>query len=86
MEKPTDDRSAIAVALAWSTRITAVALEMVIPAVIGYWLDERLGTVMVFVVLGAILGMASSLTHLLRMDSPPKTGISADGGRQDRSQ
>ncbi len=86
MEQPSDDRSAIAAALAWSTRITTVALEMVIPAAIGYWLDQQLGTVVVFVLLGAILGMASGLTHLLRMVSSPGEGRAGGGDRQDRSQ
>lgn len=83
VERSPDDRSAIAAAFAWSTQITTVALEMVLPAAIGYWLDQRLGTVVVFVILGAILGMAASLTHLLQMTSPKKGERGRSGDRQE---
>lgn len=62
-----DDRSAIAQAWAWSSRITAIALEMALPAAAGYWLDEKLGTGLVFLMVGVILGMTLGLTSLMRI-------------------
>ena len=59
-------------AVAWTSRITTVSLEMVLPPVIGWWIDQRLGTVLVFLVLGAILGLTTGIIHLVRMASPPK--------------
>ena len=59
-------------ALALSSRITTISLEMVLPAVFGHWLDERLGTWFVFVSLGAIGGMTVGLMHLIKMTGPAK--------------
>ena len=66
----TDDRSPMAQAMAWSSRITTISLEMVLPAVFGHWLDQRLGTWFVFVTLGAIAGMTLGLMHLIQMTKP----------------
>lgn len=59
-------------AMVWSARITTISLEMVLPLVIGLWIDRQLGTVLVFLVLGGILGMTTGMIHLVRLASPPK--------------
>lgn len=72
---PPEHRPPLAEAMEWSSRITTVALEMVIPAVAGRWLDQKLGTRVVFVIVGAALGMTMAIIHLLRMTSAqPKSG------------
>jgi len=43
---------------------------------IGYWIDRKLGTLMVFLVLGAILGMTAGIYHLVRL-----TALSSPGAR-----
>jgi hypothetical protein len=48
-----------------------VSAEMVLPAALGYWLDEKLGTTLVLTVLGALAGFALGFWHLLRMTSKP---------------
>jgi predicted MFS family arabinose efflux permease len=58
----------------WVSRITTVALEMVVPAVIGGWLDQRWGTKYLALV-GVILGVTTGLWHLVWMAkkaTPPK--------------
>lgn len=70
MVKLRDDRSPYALAMEWTSRITTVALEMVVPALLGYWLDQWLGTRMVFLILGAILGFATGFYSLLRLTRP----------------
>ncbi len=45
----------------------AISLEMVIPGLDGLWIDRQLGTVMVFLVLGVILGMTAGMVHLVRL-------------------
>ena len=62
-----DDRSPFAAALEWSTRLTAIGLEMALPAGGGYWLDHRIDTAPVFVILGAMLGFATGMFHLLQI-------------------
>lgn len=64
------DRSPFAAAMEWTSRITTISIEMVLPALLGYWLDSKLGTRVVFVILGAMAGMVLGIWHLLRMTSP----------------
>jgi F0F1-type ATP synthase assembly protein I len=66
-DQSSDDRSPIAVAYAWAWRVIAISLEMVVPGLIGYWIDLRLGTKAVFVILGFLLGMALGIVHLMRL-------------------
>ena len=54
-------------AIEWSSRLTVIGLEMALPAAGGYWLDRRFGTAPVFVILGAILGFAAGMFHLLQI-------------------
>lgn len=44
-----------------------VALEMVLPGLAGYWLDQQLGTVVLFMLLGFGLGSTAAVVHLVRM-------------------
>ncbi len=74
MEEQRDDRSPLVLGLQWSSRITTVSLEMVVPALAGYWLDWKLGTPLLFLVLGAVLGFAVGLRSLLRMTRPTTVG------------
>ena len=67
---PTDDRSAIARAYGWTAQITTVALEMVLPALGGVWLDAKLGTKFLFLILGAVLGFVVGFWHLLKLTIP----------------
>jgi cyanate permease len=55
------------VAIQWASIITTISLEMVIPGLIGYWLDQRCGIKALFVLLGFGGGMALALWHLLRV-------------------
>ena len=69
----------MALAYAWSARATAIALEMVIPGFLGLWIDRLLGTVMVFLVLGVILGMTSGMIHLVRLAATVQADEPSDG-------
>ena len=40
---------------------------MVVPGLIGLWIDRKLGTVMVFLVLGMVLGMTTAIWHLVQL-------------------
>jgi ATP synthase protein I len=68
-----DERPPLAVAMEWTSRITTISLEMAVPGLIGYWLDQRLvGRGFVFLVLGVIVGFVTGLMSLLRLTRPPK--------------
>ncbi len=66
----------MAKAVAWSSEVISIAIEMVLPMLLGIWLDRKLGTVMVFVLLGAVLGFSLGLFHLVRL-TKPRHGSSA---------
>jgi F0F1-type ATP synthase assembly protein I len=69
-----DERLPIAIAMEWSARLMTIGLEMALPAGGGYWLDLQLGTRPVFLILGAMLGFAVGMFHLMqiaRQKNPP---------------
>ena len=47
---------------------------MVLPGILGFWIDYQLGTVMVFLVLGVILGVTTGMIHLVRLTSSTRPG------------
>ena len=65
MDHP-DDRSALAVAVAWASHVTSIALEMALPTLLGHWIDRWLGTGIVFLLVGAVSGFVVGMWHLLR--------------------
>jgi F0F1-type ATP synthase assembly protein I len=74
--KPEDDRVPFAKAMEWTSRITGISLEMVFPALIGYWLDQRWGTHHVLLILGTVLGFVTALSSLVQL------GRGANSGRR----
>ncbi|WP_339728203.1 AtpZ/AtpI family protein [uncultured Gimesia sp.] len=67
---PLPDRqshSSLAEAHRWVSRLTTVSLEMALPAFLGNWLDKKWGTTPWLAAIGALLGFALGMTHLLRM-------------------
>lgn len=64
-----EDRAAMARAMQWVSRITTVAGEMVVPAVIGAWLDYRWGTNFLTLI-GLLIGVPLGLWHLIKLTKP----------------
>jgi F0F1-type ATP synthase assembly protein I len=67
-----DDRSAVARATQLASSVITVSLEMVMPILVGYWIDQKLGTKAVFAILGAAIGLATGIWSLIRMTQPPR--------------
>lgn len=68
MTNPPDERSPLAIAATWASRIITISLEMVIPGLLGYWLDNRvLNTKILFTLLGFGFGLTFGTWHLIRM-------------------
>ncbi|HEX4147433.1 MAG TPA: AtpZ/AtpI family protein [Pirellulales bacterium] len=80
---PVDDRSPMATAIGLSSVIVSIALELVIPGLIGHWLDRRWGTGPVLVLLGFLLGMAVAGWHLVRVVAKLSA---AEAGRRSKRQ
>jgi len=70
---PSDDLSATAKAAAWVSRITTISLEMVVPGLVGYWIDTKLGTKFFFMLAGFVLGFTAAIKHLLHLTKKNNT-------------
>jgi ATP synthase protein I len=62
-----DDQPPMAVAMRWVHQITSIAIEMAVPAFLGHWADQRFGTEPWLVSVGALLGFAVAMVHLLAL-------------------
>jgi F0F1-type ATP synthase assembly protein I len=67
MDNQPDGRSPYALAMEWVSRITTISLGMVLPGVAGYWIDLKLGTKMVFLIVGIILGFVGGMWQLIKL-------------------
>jgi hypothetical protein len=69
--RPSPDKSfgAVSAAMEWSSRIMAVSAEMVLPGLVGWWLDGKTGW-NVFTAAGFALGLIVGVTHLIAMTRP----------------
>jgi len=63
--EPSDDRSPMAIALGWSATIMTISAEMVVPGLVGYWLDQRLGTRVLFLLIGLAAGCTAATLSLV---------------------
>ncbi|NIL98586.1 MAG: hypothetical protein GTO53_11755 [Planctomycetales bacterium] len=57
----------MAKAMAWTSRVITISIEMVLPGVFGLWVDDRLGTKVVFTILGFAGGLTLAIWHLVKM-------------------
>ena len=57
-------------AYSWVALLTTISFEMVLPALGGFWLDRKLGTKLLFLILGAVLGFTVGFWHLLKLTLP----------------
>lgn len=53
----------------WVSVVTATSAEMVVPGLLGYWLDQVLGTKVVFLLLGFAGGATLAIWRLVRLTS-----------------
>lgn len=61
------ERSPLSIGVGWAYRVMSVGLEFVLPALLGHWVDGRLGTQPWGVLLGAVLGFGLGMVHLLQI-------------------
>lgn len=57
----------MAIALGWSATIMTISAEMVVPGLLGYWLDQWLGTRVLFLLIGFGAGAALATSALMRI-------------------
>jgi len=68
-----DDRVPMARAIALASSVTTVALEMAVPALLGYWIDKYLGVSPLFIAAGAALGLFAGIRSLMILGRPRST-------------
>ena len=74
LRPPDPPVSPLGVGLQWASRIAAIGVEFVLPAVVGGWLDRSLGTNPWFTILGCFLGLAAGMVHILRIARETPSG------------
>ena len=67
MTRPDESRSKLAVGMDWATRATSIGLEFVIPALLGAYLDQKIGSSPLCVLIGAFLGFGIGMVHILKI-------------------
>ncbi len=72
MTTPSDDLSPVAKAYVWAYRIIVVALEMVLPGLAGYWLDQQIGTLILFMLIGFGIGTTAAVMYLIQITRTDK--------------
>jgi ATP synthase protein I len=60
-------RSPLAVGIMWASRVTTLAMEFALPALLGVYVDGRWGTKPVITLLGFVLGFGAGMMHILRI-------------------
>ncbi len=64
---PPERRSNLSEGMEWASRISTVGLEFALPPLAGVGLDRWWGTSPWATVIGAVLGFAVGMMHLLRV-------------------
>jgi ATP synthase protein I len=62
-----EPRSILAVGIQMASRVTTVGLEFALPALLGVALDRWWKTSPLVTILGAVLGFAVGMMHILRI-------------------
>jgi nitrate/nitrite transporter NarK len=72
---PPDDRSAMSLAYAWATRIIAVAITLIVPALVGAWIGQKFGTAwtIVLLIVGFMLGVTGAVFQLMQIAKDSKS-------------
>lgn len=81
MRDESDDRAAIAGAMSLASTVTTIALEMVVPALLGFWIDRKLGIAPLLTSIGAALGLFVGIRSLMYLTRPKPPGDKKDGTR-----
>ena len=78
-----DDRSPMAKAMSRSSEIIACCLLMIVPALIGYWVDGKLATGLIFTIAGLVFGMTGAIWQLQRLVASTNSGFKPSDGENE---
>ncbi len=57
-----------------ASEVTSISIMMIVPGLVGYWIDQKVGSVLVFTLLGLALGMGVAFRQLMILVSNPTGG------------
>lgn len=86
MAKTVDDRSPMAKSLSKVSEIIAISMLMIVPGLIGYLIDQKVGSRVVFTLLGLCLGMAGAVMQLVRLVSVSEKRLDDSSKSDDSSE
>jgi ATP synthase protein I len=66
VEQP-EPRSILSVGMQWASRVTTIGLEFALPPLMGAGLDRWWKTSPLATIIGAVVGFAVGMVHLLRI-------------------
>jgi len=72
----------MAIAFEWAATAMTISAEMVVPGLLGYWLDQQLGTRVLFLFVGFALGGVLATLSLMRVAKGGKLPKRAGSGGQ----
>ncbi len=83
MKRPSLDPKAMTEGAAAYSKVVTIASEMVVPGLIGLWIDHQFGTGPVAAVSGFVLGMILCVWHLMKMALTPPRQSRRQGQSED---
>lgn len=70
-----------------ASEVTSISIMMIVPGLVGYWVDQKVGSVLVFTLLGLALGMGVAVRQLmLLVANPTDAGRVSKVGSDEESQ
>jgi ATP synthase protein I len=62
-----EPRSTLSIGMQWASRVTSIGLEFALPPLLGVGLDRWWRTSPLVTIIGAVLGFAIGMMHILRI-------------------
>ncbi len=85
MKHPGQDQdiplSPLAIGYMWSTRIISLSVEMGLIILAFHWLDRKLGTSPVFIIIGSLAAIGVFILQIVSMTKKPITGSPKESER-----
>ena len=68
--RPIKGQGSVQAGIYWSQQVTSMSLGLVVPVLIGWWIDTTYKTQPAAIVVGSLIGFALLMWRLLQMISP----------------
>jgi len=72
-----------------ASQVVSAAMEMVVPILLGYWLDTMTATTPLFLIIGTVTGLVTGIWHLVILAGrlvPDPSDLDRNPGNKQREQ